>query len=53
MGKVQTLSEALKYPLTTVPLPLTEPDQTIRQQSIKAILRRLQMKPRLQMKQTG
>ena len=31
VGKVQTPSEALKYPLTTVPLALVEPDQTLRQ----------------------
>ena len=41
MGKVQTLSEALKYPLTRVPLALAEPDQTLRQQSTKATLHRL------------
>ena len=31
----------LKYPLTTVPLALAEPNQTLRQQSTKATLRRL------------
>ena len=41
VGKVQTPSEALKYPLTTVPLALAEPDQALRQQSTKATLRRL------------
>ena len=41
LGKVQTPSEALKYPLTTVPLALAEPDQALRQQSTKATLRRL------------
>ena len=41
VGKVQTPSEALKYPLTTVALALTEPDQTLRQLSTKASLRRL------------
>ena len=40
VGKVQTPSEALKYPLTTVPLALAEPDQKLRQQSTKATLRR-------------
>ena len=43
-GKVQTPSEALKYPLITVALALTEPDQTLTQLSTKATLRRLQMK---------
>ena len=43
-GKVQTPSEALKYPLITVALALTEPDQTLPQLSTKATLRRLQMK---------
>ena len=36
--KVYTPSEALKYPLTTVPLALAEPDETLRQQSTKATL---------------
>ena len=40
VGKVQTPSEALKYPLTTVPLALAEPHQKLRQQSTKATLRR-------------
>ena len=30
----------MKYPLTTVPLALGEPDQTLRQQSTKTTLRR-------------
>ena len=33
MGRVQTPSEALKYPLTTVSLNLAEPDQTYSKQS--------------------
>ena len=41
VGKVQTPSEALKYPSTTVALALTEPDQTLCQLSTKATLRRL------------
>ena len=40
MGKVRTPSEALKYPLTRVPLALAQPDQTLRQQSTKATVRR-------------
>ena len=40
VGKVQTPSEALKYPLTTVPLALAEPHQKLRQQSTKATLGR-------------
>ena len=36
--KVHTPSEALKYLLMTVSLALAEPDQTLRQQSTKAIL---------------
>ena len=40
VGKVQTPSEVEKYPLTTVPLAMTEPNQTLRQQSTKATLRR-------------
>ena len=40
VGKVQTSSETLKYPLTIVPLALTELDRTLRQQSTKATLRR-------------
>ena len=40
-GNVQTPSKALKYPLTTVPLSLAEPDQTLRQRTTKVILRRL------------
>ena len=39
--KVRAPSKALKYPLTTVPLALSKPDQTLRQQSTKAALRRL------------
>ena len=41
VGKVQTPNEALKYPLTTVALALTEPDQTLRQLSTNPTLRRL------------
>ena len=41
VGKVQTPSEALKYPLSTVALALTKPDQTSSQLSTKATLRRL------------
>ena len=41
VGKVQTPSEALKYPLTTVSLTLAEPDQTLRQQSTKATVKNL------------
>ena len=41
VGKVRTPSEALKYPLTTVALALTEPDQTLRQLSTKATMRGL------------
>ena len=41
VGKRQTPSEALKYPLTTVPLTLAEPDQTLRQQSNKATVKNL------------
>ena len=39
--KVQTPSEALKYPLSIVTLALTEPDQTSSQLCTKATLRRL------------
>ena len=31
VGKVQSPSEALKYPLTTVSLALAKPDQTLHQ----------------------
>ena len=41
VGKVQTPSVALKYPLTIVVLALTKPDQTLPQLSTKATLRRL------------
>ena len=41
VGKVQTPSKALKCPLTNVALALTEADQTLRQLSTKATLRRL------------
>ena len=44
VGKVQTPSKALKYPLITVALASTEPDQTLRQLSTKATLRRLSYK---------
>ena len=40
VGNFQTPSEALKYPLTIVSLTLAEPDETLRQQSTKATLRR-------------
>ena len=40
VGKVQSPNEALKYPLTTVPLALAESDQTLCQQSTKATLHR-------------
>ena len=40
MGDFQTPSKALKYPLTIVSLTLAEPDETLRQQSTKATLRR-------------
>ena len=40
MGDFQTPSKALKYPLTIVSLTLAEPDETLRQQSTKATMRR-------------
>ena len=39
-GKFRAPKKALIYPLTTVPLALSKPDQTLRQQSTKAALRR-------------
>ena len=40
VGNFQSPSEALKYPLTIVSLTLAEPDETLRQQSTKATMRR-------------
>ena len=39
VGEVSTPSEALEYPLTSVPLALADPDRSLRSQSTKSTFR--------------